>query len=94
MPGPLEWMAWTAPTAIFFGAVFLMLTAMVVISVRAPSYARKGALPIDTTRGDRLYIGLIVSALILLAWHLVTDANPLGAVAICAVWLIWVLRWG
>lgn len=94
MPGPLEWMAWTTPTAFFFAAIFLMLAAMVVISVRSPSYARKGALPIDTTRGDRLYIGLIVSALILLAWHLVTDASPWGGVAICAVWLIWVLRWG
>lgn len=94
MPGPLEWMAWTTPTALFFVAVFLMLAGMTVLSLRSPSYARKGVLPIETTRGDRLYIGLIVSALILLAWHLVTDASPLGGVAVCAVWLLWVLRWG
>lgn len=94
MPGPLEWMAWTTPTAVFFAAVFLMLAGMTLFSLRYPSYARKGVLPIETTRGDRLYIGLIVSALLLLAWHLVTDASSLGGVILCAVWLLWVLRWG
>jgi len=94
MGGPLEWMAWTAPTAIFFIAVLLMLVVMAVLGIRSPSYARKGFLPIDTTRGDRLYIGLIVCALINLAWLLVTDVTQLGAVAICVVWMILVLRWG
>jgi len=87
-------MAWTAPTAIFFIAVLLMLVVMAVLGIRSPSYARKGFLPIDTTRGDRLYIGLIVCALINLAWLLVTDVTQLGAVAICVVWMILVLRWG
>jgi len=94
MGGPLEWMAWTTPTAIFVGAVVLMLAGMTVISVRSPSYARKGFLPIETTRGDRLYIGLIVSALIFVTWFLLTDATPLGALALCVVWMIVVLRWG
>jgi len=94
MSGSLEWMAWTAPTAVFFVAVFLMLTVMAVLGMRFPSQARKGFLPFSTTRGDRLYIGLIVCALINLAWLWVTDASQMGAVAICALWLVVVLRWG
>lgn len=91
---PLEWMAWTTPTAIFFVAVFAMIGGMTALSVRAPSVARKGFLPIATTRGDRLYIGLIVCAFINLIWLATTDASALGAVGACAVWLILVLRWG
>lgn len=94
MGGSLEWMAWTTPTAIFFVSIFLMLFVMAVLWMRRPSQARKGFLPISTTRGDRLYIGLIVCALINLAWLLVTDVSQLGAVAICAVWMVVVLRWG
>jgi predicted small integral membrane protein len=94
MGGPLEWMAWTTPTALFFGAVFLMVASMALLGARNPSYARKGFLPIETTRGDRLYIGLIVCALINLAWLLATDATQLGAVALCALWMVLVLRWG
>ncbi len=94
MVGPLEWMAWTTPTAIFFIAVFAMLIGMTTLSRRSPSIARKGFLPIATTRGDRLYIGLISSAFINLAWLGLTDLPQLGAVAVCIVWLILVLRWG
>lgn len=94
MGGPLEWMAWTTPTAIFFILVFTMLGGMMILSVRSPSTPRKGFLPIATTRGDRLYIGLISSAFINLAWLGLTDLPQVGAVAVCVSWLILVLRWG
>jgi len=87
-------MAWTTPTAIFFVAVFAMIGGMTVLSVRSPSLARKGLLPIATTRGDRLYIGLIVCAFIALIWLALSDGSAWGAVGICVVWLILVLRWG
>ena len=91
---PLEWMAWTTPTAIFVIAIFAMITLMTVLGIRSPSFARKGFLPIATTRGDRLYIGLIVAAFIHLAWLAATDASLYGAVAIAIVWLILVFKWG
>jgi len=92
--GPLEWMAWTTPTAIFFVVIVVMLGTMAIVSARSPSQVRKGFLPIATTRGDRLYIGLIITAFINLFWLGLTDFSQLGAVAISVVWLIVVLRWG
>lgn len=57
-----EWMAWTSPVAIFFTCIALMLAAMTVWEVRSPTTLRKGFLPIKTTRGDRLFIGLLSAA--------------------------------
>jgi len=91
---PLEWMAWTTPTAIFFVAVIAMLVTTTIIGLRSPSVARKGVLPMPTTRGDRLYIGLIGSAFIILAWLGLSDESSLIAVGICVAWLAIILRWG
>ena len=55
----LGWMAWTTPVAVFFGGIGLMLAAMTVWEIRSPSVMRRGFLPIATTRGDRLFIGLL-----------------------------------
>ena len=90
----LEWMAWTAPTAIFFVAIGLMLAAMTLWQVKVPTIARRGLLPIETTRGDRLFVGLLGSAYIHLAWIGLTDANLWIAVAISLVWMAAVIRTG
>jgi predicted small integral membrane protein len=47
-----------------------------------------------TTRGDRLFIGLLGSAFINLAWLAVTDASQWGGVALAAIYLVIVMRWG
>ena len=91
---PLEWMAWTTPTAIFFVLVIAMLVSMTLLSIRAPSVARKGVLPMPTTRGDRLYIGLIGAAFVILAWLGLSDQSSLIGVGLCALWLAVVMRWG
>lgn len=64
----LDWMVWTTPVAVFFGCVALTLVAMTVWEVHSPSVLRKGWLPISTTRGDRLFIGLMFAAFVNLAW--------------------------
>lgn len=89
-----EWMAWTRPTALFLLAIVLMLTVMTVLGIRYPAVARKGFLPMATTRGDRLYVGLLGVAVINLAWLGATELTMWWAVAISAVWLTLVLRWG
>jgi predicted small integral membrane protein len=87
-------MAWTTPVAIFFIAVVLMLIGMTVWQVRSPSIERKGMLPIPTTRGDRLFIGLLCAAYVNLAWAGLTDATQWIAAVVGFVVLLVVMRWG
>jgi len=63
-----NWMAWTLPVAVFFGCIVLMLIGMTVWEMRSPTVMRKGFLPIATTRGDRLFIGLLTAAWLNLAF--------------------------
>ena len=63
-----DWMVWTTPVAVFFTCIALMLIVMTVWEIRSPTIQRKGWLPMETTRGDRLFIGLLLAAYINLAW--------------------------
>lgn len=63
-----DWMVWTTPVAVFFGCIALMLVGMTVWEIKSPTRERKGFLPIATTRGDRLFIGLMCAAWINLAF--------------------------
>jgi predicted small integral membrane protein len=64
----IAWMAWTLPTAIFFATIALMLAVMTWLAIAYPEAERFGVLRIPTTRGDRLFISLIVTAVVHLAW--------------------------
>jgi predicted small integral membrane protein len=63
-----EWMAWTLPVAVFFICVVLMLAGMTVWEMKSPTTMRRGFLPLETTRGDRLFIGLLAAAYVNLAF--------------------------
>ena len=69
----MEWMSWTGPTAAFFSVIALTLAGMTTWELRSPSIPRRGFLPIATTRGDRLFIGLLGSAYLHLLVIGVTD---------------------
>ncbi|MEI8299486.1 MAG: DUF2160 domain-containing protein [Pseudomonadota bacterium] len=87
------WMAWTTPVAVFFICMALLLAGMTVWELKRPSTLRKGFLPIATTRGDRLSIGLLTAAYINLAF--VGLADRIGASLSLAnppsVWISFVL---
>jgi len=68
-----EWMAWTLPVAVFFCSIVLMLVGMTVWEIKSPTVERKGFLPISTTRGDRLFIGLLCAAYVNLAFVAVSE---------------------
>ena len=68
-----EWMAWTLPVMVFFACIVLMLAGMTVWELRSPTVLRKGFLPIATTRGDRLFIGLLSAAFLNLAFVAVSE---------------------
>lgn len=59
-----DWMVWTTPVAVFFTCIVLMLAGMTLWEIKSPTTLRKGWLPIATTRGDRLFIGLLTAAYI------------------------------
>jgi predicted small integral membrane protein len=64
----IAWMAWTVPTAIFFVMLSLTLGVMTWLAVVYPEAERIGILRIPTTRGDRLFISLVLAAVIHLLW--------------------------
>jgi len=59
-----DWMAWTTPVAVFFICIALLLVGMTVWEIRSPTTSRRGFLPLETTRGDRLFIGLLIAAFV------------------------------
>ena len=68
-----EWMAWTLPVAVFFASIVLMLAGMTLWELKSPTLLRKGWLPMATTRGDRLFIGLLAAAYLNLAFVAVSE---------------------
>lgn len=65
----LAWMAWTRPTAIFFITIVSLLLGMCIWEAFSPGGGpRVGILRFETTRGDRLFLSLLGSAFIHLAW--------------------------
>ncbi|MGB6542550.1 MAG: DUF2160 domain-containing protein [Xanthobacteraceae bacterium] len=90
----LGWMVWTVPTAIFFVVIALVLVGMTVWQIVAPSPERRGFLPIPTTPGDRLFVGLTVSAYLHLAWiGLVGSSLWIMSIA-SVIWLVVVMILG
>jgi predicted small integral membrane protein len=89
-----SWMAWTLPTALFFMTVALLIASMGVWEYFSPGGGpRNGVLGIETTRGDRLFISLLGSAFIHLAWLGIVGPDLWWALAISLVYAIFVFRW-
>ena len=91
-----EWMAWTLPVMVFFACIALMLVGMTVWELRSPTVLRKGFLPIATTRGDRLFIGLLTAAFINLAFVATSERMIawFGLEQEPSVWISFVLSMG
>ena len=90
----MGWMAWTQTTATFFICIAMILVLMSVWELTSPSIERKGFLPMATTRGDRLFIGLLSAAYIHLTFLATTELSLWIALAISIAWLLALLRWG
>jgi predicted small integral membrane protein len=61
-------MAWTWQTGLFFAGIASLLVVMTLLAIYRPETERVGILHIPTTRGDRVFISLLGSAFIHLAW--------------------------
>ncbi len=87
------WMAWTFPTALFFLTIFFLMSLMAVWEYASPGgNPRVGILRFETTRGDRLFVSLLGSAFIHLAWLGLIGPNLWWALALSLVYAIGVFR--
>lgn len=89
----LSWMAWTNGTAIFFICIFLALIIMTTWAIKWPQAPRVGILRIETTPGDRLFLSLLGSAFICLAWLAIFGAPIFGGMIVCFFYTLAVFRW-
>ena len=78
----IAWMAWTLPTAIFFVLLAMTLAVMTGLAIAYPEAERVGILRIPTTRGDRLFISLIMAAVIHLLWIGFVGTDPIATLPV------------
>ncbi len=90
---PGGWMAWTFPVALFFYIIAGLLITFTLLAIRYPETPRHGILRIETTRGDRLFITLLGSAFINLAWLFFFGAPLTAALILCLLYAAAVFRW-
>ncbi len=91
---PLAWMAWTWQTAAFFAFIAVCLITMFVWEILKPGGdPRVGILKLDTTRGDRLFISLLGSAYIHVAWLGLTDLPLWWGSVVSVFFALAVFRW-
>jgi len=82
------WMAWTRATMAFFIFVFAAIALLAVLEWRWPGgHERNGILGLATTRGDRLFIGLLGSAYIFLGWLGLIGAPLWAPLGLAVLWL-------
>nr|WP_284165600.1 DUF2160 domain-containing protein [Frigidibacter sp. SD6-1] len=66
---PSFWMAWTPATLLVFIGIFAAMAVLTVLEIRRPGGdERQGVLGLTTTRGDRLFISLLGTSYIFMAW--------------------------
>jgi predicted small integral membrane protein len=78
----IAWMAWTPVTAALFAALALLLATMTSLARTHPEIERVGILGIPTTRGDRLFLSLVLAAVIHLAWIGLVGVEPIATLPI------------
>jgi predicted small integral membrane protein len=89
----MAWMAWTPATAAFFVALGLLLAGMIWLARTRPEVERVGVLGIPTTRGDRLFLSLVLAAVIHLTWIGFFGAPPIAVlplgegIEVSSLWL-------
>jgi len=90
-----EWMRWNWPSAIFFGVIFGAIVGCTVWDVIAPGCRRRRWLPFAMTRGDRLFIGIILTIGLFLLWLATVGNQALWGAGVLALILNAALaRWG
>lgn len=91
----MEWMLWTLPTTIFFVVIAALLVVMTVWEFVQPTVERRGRIiPMSTTRGDRLFIALMVAGCLCVVWIVAIPISMWWLLLITVLLVIALLRWG
>ena len=85
---PPEWMQWTLPTVLFLGFIAAMLVGLTLWDIKDPGWARQGLLPIDTTRGDRVFMGLLLTGCTFCLWMLFFSQTAVWGVLLVGAVLV------
>ena len=91
---PSFWMAWTPATFALFCAIFGAIAVIGLLEVfkYRDGIERKGILGLTTTLGDRLFISLLGSAYIFLAWLGLVGQPIWWPLAISLCWAVFCFR--
>lgn len=91
----LDWMQWTPLTQGIFVGVILTLLAMTIWDVRSPSVRRKGFLIVGFTRGERLFLSVVIFFGTVILWMaFLPKTDVIYALPVAAVLIFIVVRWG
>lgn len=63
-----QWMYWTVPTLLFLGFILTMLAVLSFWDAKDPGWAQQGILPIETTRGDRVFMSILTTGIFFCFW--------------------------
>jgi predicted small integral membrane protein len=89
------WMHWTVPSLIGVGGIFAMIIGINILDVRRPGFARKGFLPMETTRGDRVFVSIISSIIVWFLWlKFLPGATMSLSFCIIAPLVFVLMKWG
>jgi predicted small integral membrane protein len=88
-----SWMAWNRVSIAFFLYIFGSIAVMGLWEYFSPGgNPRRGVFALDTTRGDRLFISHIGTCAIFLGWLALMGTPLWGALALSALWVLFVFR--
>lgn len=91
----LDWMQWTPPTFGVFIGVIVMLTGMTIWDIKSPTTRRKGFLSFGFTRGERLFLSIVIFIGTIIVWiAFLPDTDLLFALPVAAILIAIMVRWG
>ena len=91
----ISWMHWTTPTTYIFAGVMATVSFMTLWDLISPGVRRKGFLPFGFTRGDRLFLSVVIFLGTVLVWLAFwPDKNWHNAFPVAGALILMMVRWG
>jgi predicted small integral membrane protein len=88
-------MHWTVPSIAGVVGLILVIVLLNVYDVFKPGYMRKGFLPMETNRGDRVFVSILVSIVVWFLWlKFFPDRSIAYTLAVNAPLVFVLMMWG